>query len=293
IDDHLLGITHILRGKDLIKEDKVEMIIWDRLNWPHKEFIHYGRIKFKGLSLSKSKSAMNIRKGVYSGWTDPRTWSLQSLMIRGFKPEALREAILDLGLSIADIEYSPATLYSINRRMIDPEANRLFYVEEPKKLEISNLSGNKIVSTPPWHLDFPERGVRDITVKVNNGSATVLVSSSDFRDFKVNTLIRLKDLFNIKVTNVLQNSAEAVFISKTIEEARADGIKKIIQWVPVDENIDVEIIMPDGTYSRGVSELNILKINEKTVIQFERFGFVRIFKIDKNRRKVIAYYTHP
>ncbi|MHA1209941.1 MAG: glutamate--tRNA ligase [Candidatus Freyarchaeota archaeon] len=86
IDDHLLGVTHVLRGKDLMKEDVVERLIWSKLKWPSVEFIHYGIISFKGLKLSKSKAREMIEKGVYLGWDDPRTWSLQSLRRRGIKP---------------------------------------------------------------------------------------------------------------------------------------------------------------------------------------------------------------
>ena len=34
VDDHLLGITHVLRGKDLMMEDKMERFMWKLLGWP-------------------------------------------------------------------------------------------------------------------------------------------------------------------------------------------------------------------------------------------------------------------
>jgi glutamyl-tRNA synthetase len=47
IDDHLLGMTHILRGKDLIIEDLMEKDIWQKLGWNAPEFIHYGMLRIK------------------------------------------------------------------------------------------------------------------------------------------------------------------------------------------------------------------------------------------------------
>ena len=45
VEDHLLGITHIIRGKDLMKEDRVEEQIWEMFRWKKStEFIHYGII---------------------------------------------------------------------------------------------------------------------------------------------------------------------------------------------------------------------------------------------------------
>jgi len=293
IDDHLLGITHILRGKDLIKEDILEKLIWDKLGWPYREFIHYGRIKFKGLSLSKSKAAMRVRKGEYDGWTDPRTWSLQSLMIRGFKPEAIRQAILELGLSATDIEYSPSKLYAINRGIIDSEANRLFYVAEPKEIEVKNVPDSITKATPPWHIDFPDRGYREIFVDNKDNKVKVLIDIHDFQTLKTNLKLRLKDLFNIQIQNIDNYKASAIFLSKTVEEGRKQGVNKIIHWVPANDNVNTEIIMPEGNISKGVAESNILSLTAGCVVQFERFGFARLHEINKKLRKVIAYYAHP
>ena len=33
IDDHLIGVTHILRGADLVKEDFIEEFVWDHFGW--------------------------------------------------------------------------------------------------------------------------------------------------------------------------------------------------------------------------------------------------------------------
>ncbi len=293
IDDYLLNITHILRGKDLIKEDRVEEIIWSLLGVPKREFIHYGRIRFQGLSLSKSKSAKYVKEGKYMGWRDPRTWSLQSLQARGFKPEAIREAILDLGLSLADIEYSPEILYSFNRRIIDPLVNRLFYVENPVRLEITGLETTELKGEPPNHPDFPERGRRNITLSVENNSASVLISRSDAEKLTVGEKIRLKDLVNVQITSKGEIS-QARYLSKSIEEAREEGIKKIIQWVPVHSNIKVEVIMPNGGISRGLAEYEASKLKVEDIVQFERFGFIRVDEIERENHtvRIKAFYSH-
>ncbi|MEM3567800.1 MAG: glutamate--tRNA ligase family protein, partial [Thermoplasmata archaeon] len=44
VDDHLLGITHILRGKDLMMEDMMEQYIWDIFGIKGPVFIHYGML---------------------------------------------------------------------------------------------------------------------------------------------------------------------------------------------------------------------------------------------------------
>ncbi|MGQ4914062.1 MAG: glutamate--tRNA ligase [Candidatus Asgardarchaeia archaeon] len=292
IDDHLLGITHILRGKDLIKEDIIEKLVWRIFNWPEVEFIHYGQIMFKGLSLSKSKSRKLIEAGVYVGWSDPRTWSLQSLDARGIKPESLRTVLLELGLSLTDIEFSPEILYSYNRKLIDKEAKRLFFVASPIKLTINKIPFPELISRPLWHPDFPDQGNRIIHLFVNNGTANVYISKNDYEKLELGSIVRLKELMNIIITSKADHEAVADFHSKSITDLK--GIKApVIHWVPTDSDLIVltEVLMPNGTIEKGFAEHNLKQISVGDVVQFERFGFVKIHEINKTR--AFAYYGHP
>ncbi|MHA1409571.1 MAG: glutamate--tRNA ligase [Candidatus Odinarchaeia archaeon] len=294
IDDYELNITHILRGKDLVKEDRIEEIIWELLNLSKREFIHYGRIRFQGISLSKSKSAQYVREGKYFSWRDPRTWSIPSLKARGFRPDVIREAILDLGLSLSDIEYSPEILYAQNRKTIDPMAERLFFVDSQVKLAITEIDRETLLATPPKHPDYPERGVRKIELNVENKSSTVLITRKDFDALNINQKIRLKDLINIEVYSKKSEVIEARAISYTIEEARSEGIKKIIHWVPTENNIVFHVIMVDGNKISGVAEPYAATLKPEKIIQLERFGFVRV---DQRKEKngeveITAFYTH-
>jgi len=288
IDDHLLNVTHILRGKDLIKEDMMEEFIWRLFNWPKREFIHYGKILFKGITLSKRKARKFIEDGIYRGWDDPRTWSLQSLAKRGIRPEALRKAILDLGLSIVDIEYSPSNLYAYNRRLIDPIALRYFFVDSPIKLKIKNIPRKKVVARPPLHPEKPELGFRSIPLTIEDGVTELLVSQRDLNLLREGNVIRLKDLFNFKVTSTEKTVVMGEFHSWSVKEARA--IKaSIIHWVPAQDNVSIKIIMPNGNEINGVGEHNCKNLKAGQVIQFERFGFVRV---DSTNGKIICYYAH-
>jgi glutamyl-tRNA synthetase len=294
IDDYELSISHILRGKDLIKEDKMEQIIWNLLSLPSREFIHYGRIRFEGLSLSKSKSARYVREKKYFGWQDPRTWSLCSLKARGFEPQAIREAILDLGLSLVDIEYSPNILYSFNRKIIDPIAERLFFVGKSIRLKVNQIDKKILEARPPKHPDFPEKGFREINLNTSkNNSVQVLISENDAKLLKIGEKIRLKDLINIKL-NSISDFIGANYISTTIEDARAADINKIIHWVPKGNNINFTVIMPDGKKINGFAEPSAADFEIGDIVQFERFGFVRIHdKIrEKNELKLIGFYAH-
>ena len=285
IDDHLLGVTHILRGKDMIKEDIIESFVWDVFGWQKSVFVHYGRIRFKGISLSKSHASKMIKEGKYFGWDDPRVWSLQSLKSRGIFPEALRKVIVSMGLSLTDIEFAPETLYAENRRIIDPIANRYFCVIDPVKIIVKNLPFSERRVKIQKHPDFPDRGFRVIRVNIVDNQAEIYISEKDWRVFKNGSIVRLKDFVNIKV--VSKDNKITEYHSKSIEEGRKAGAK-IIHWVPSDTFKHVNIVMPAGQMKKGIAEESVKELKNGDIVQFERFGFVKIHKVNP----ILGYYAH-
>src|SRR3989454_777025 len=270
VDDALLGVTHVLRGKDLVMEDLMETRIWDILQVERRpRFVHFGILRFKDLELSKSRYRKEIAAGRLTGIDDPRTWSLQSLRRRGIRPAALREFVLSFGLSLNDIEVPAETLYAENRRLIDKDANRYFFVPDPVAVEIDALPPIERVKAP-LHPDFPGRGVREIPV-----GPKVQVAREDFEKFR-GTEVRLKDFCNV----VLDHRAR--FVSMPNKE-----IPKI-QWVT--HGVQTHLVMPDGSESRGLSEPLVGSLKVDDVVQFERVGFARIDHVSK--AEVRAYFAH-
>ncbi|UCD02333.1 MAG: glutamate--tRNA ligase [Promethearchaeota archaeon] len=287
IDDYLIGVTHILRGVDLIKEDFIEQFIWDHFKWKKAEFLHYGRINFTGMKLSKTEARNNIQKGIYKGWDDPRTWSLQSLKKRGIRPEALKETLLALGMSLTGINFSVNWLYAKNQDIIDGISNRYFFVEDPISLTITNVPSKKLISEPFLHPSNPKKGKRKITCIAEDNKLNLLIASSDAKKFIKGQVIRLKDLLNVKIESINLNEKriEASFHSKELNRNFS-----IIQWVPKDENLEVSIVKPDGSISNGNGEINLLNIPMNQTIQFERYGFVHSIKLEHNH--LFCYFTH-
>ncbi|MBD3255498.1 MAG: glutamate--tRNA ligase [Candidatus Lokiarchaeota archaeon] len=288
IDDHLIGVTHILRGADLIKEDFIEEFIWERLNWKKAEFLHYGRINFPDMKLSKTKARNKIEKRKYTGWEDPRTWSLQSLKKRGIRPEALREALLDLGMSMSGITFSVNWLYAKNQDLIDEESDRYFFVEDPILVEINKVPFEEYLAEPSLLPTKPEKGKRKIHGKVKKkNKMCVYIALSDAQKSKKGEIIRLKDLINIKITSKdLKN--KNVYASYHSLELNRDF--SIIQWVPEEANVAVSILKPDGKISKGLGETNLTKIPMNSTIQFERYGFVNPIKFED--KELFCYFTH-
>ena len=270
VDDALLGITHVLRGKDLVMEDLMETRIWDDLGIERRPaFVHFGILRFKDIELSKSTYRKMIAEGRLTGIDDPRTWSLQSLRRRGIRPAALRDFVLSFGLSLNDIEVPVETLYAENRRRIDKEANRYFFVPDPVAVEIAGLPPIERVKAP-LHPEVPGRGDREIPV-----GPKVHVAKEDFSKFRGKE-VRLKDFCNVMLDH------RATFVSLENKD-----IPKI-QWVT--HGVNVHLVLPDGSESRGLGEPLVASLKVDDVVQFERIGFARIDHVSK--AEVRAFFAH-
>ncbi|MFA5060925.1 MAG: glutamate--tRNA ligase [Candidatus Pacearchaeota archaeon] len=279
IDDHLLGVTHILRGTDLVIETRVEKHIWNIFGWEHPKVVYNGHFAIEGVKISKSKGSKEVRSGVYIGWNDPRTWSLQSLKDRGIHPEAIRQFILSIGLNKTNIKVPVEVLYALNRKFLE-SVPRYFFVEEPEKIRIKGCP--ELVAKIPLHPDG-KKGY-----KVYNTKQEFFISKPDYEVMQ-NRNYRLMHLLNFKSEQVLAiKPREFSFIS---EEPTNDLETKFIHWLPANaDNVKTEIRMSDGSVVNGLSEPEVRKLKVGDIIQFERFGFVRLYKKKKDRLEL--WFAH-
>ncbi|AGK60554.1 glutamyl-tRNA synthetase [Archaeoglobus sulfaticallidus PM70-1] len=276
IEDHLNGITHIIRGKDLIDSERRQKYIYRYFGWEYPMTKHWGRVKiheFGKLSTSSIKKA--IEEGKFTGWDDPKLPTLRALKRRGFSPEAIKKFFISLGVSENDVSVSMKNLYAENRKIIDETANRYFFVENPVLIEIKGLEFDGEVDVPL----SPKGGVRKL-----KGESRVYISSSDFNRFGDGEIFRLKDFCNVRVVS----KEELIFEFADFELKNVKKGKNIIQWVPESQAVDCEVLGLERNYT-GKAEINAVNDVGK-VVQFERFAFCRIESFDG---KLLAVFTHP
>jgi glutamyl-tRNA synthetase len=288
VDDHLMGITHIIRGKEHLTNQVRQEYMYRHLGWKYPETIHYGRLKITGASLSKSKIVQGMREGLYEDWDDPRLATFVALRRRGISPEAIRRLMIDIGPKTSDVVLSWENLYAHNRKILDPVADRYFFVQDPIELTVKHVP-REFVAKLRLHPDNPERGFREYRITPSKKAADVAlwVSRKDVDSSRVGTVLRLMDLFNIKIMKASIYAAEASFESESYEQAR-DIRAQLIHWVMVGEDVPCEVVMPDATLAEGVAEGLCKRLKKDDIVQFERFGFVRI---DKANDKLTAYYA--
>src|SRR3989339_651994 len=275
VDDHELGITHVLNGKDHADNAQKERIIMGFLGWKTPVYRHWGRINFEGYKLSTSKTRLAIEQGEYTGWDDIRLPFLAALRKRGYQPGAFRKYALEIGLSLNDKTVTLGEFWkninSFNRELIETKANRYFFVDDPIKLEIEAAPIKEFKLD--LHPDFPNRGQRKLSLKKG-----VYLAKTDFSNLDSGKVHRLMDAFNFKL-----DKGKFKFVSEDYEEYRNSEKKGVIvHWLPEGETVKVQVLMDTGVIIKGLGEKSMDKLNVGDIVQLERRFFAKLNKKEKD-----------
>ncbi len=261
IEDHEQGVTHIIRGKDLMDSTRKQKLLYDHFGWTYPETLYWGRVKvheFGGFSTSGMSSS--IENGEFSGWDDPRLPTLKALRRRGFEPQSIISLWSEIGLTQKDISISMQTLEAFNSKNIDGICERRFFVCNPIPIEIQNEDSPSEAKIPR-HPEGAITGVRKWDV-----GKSIFIQEEDFIEGK----LRLKDFVDIEITG---SNAEVG------REKRSDE-RPIIHWLPENISRVAKMFVPEGgklIEFKGVIE--DFELNVGDVYQFERFGFAKIERI--------------
>jgi glutamyl-tRNA synthetase len=276
-DDHLLGVTHVIRGKDHIANTRRQRFIYDHFGWKVPVYRHYGRMGIEGVVLSTSQMRAGINEGTYTGWDDIHLGTLRALARRGIRPEAVKNAMIAIGIGDVDISFSWDNLYAENKKLVDPVANRYFFVPDP--VEITIGGAQKHTAHALLHPGDAARGTRTLEF-----DGTVLIPKNEITEGI--SMIRLKDLFNVNVAWD-HGTPSFTFGGDSLADARA-AKARIIQWLPAQANVPCTLLTQEGEMT-GACEPAV-KTELGKVVQFERVGFVKIDSADAGG--VRAYFTH-
>lgn len=279
IDDHRQGVTHIIRGKDLMDSTRKQKLLYEKFGWNYPETIYWGRVKiheFGGFSTSEMRRA--IEAGEWTGWDDPRLPTIATMRRRGIQSQALRDFWIELGLTQKDISVPLATLYSHNTKIIDSTTPRLSFVRDPVEIE---LSRGDFVPHPVIEMaghPSSELGLRKIEIAWANGSTSIFIERADLITHQAE--LRLKEWCDISAPTDGHSSMLSL---------DSDGDYPILHWLPTDSPPAI-LLKPEGSEVKIIS--GNLEVNEHpkgTIIQLERVGYARIEADDELGRKVLIH----
>lgn len=280
IDDHEMGMTHVIRGKEHEVNEQRQHTLYDHLGWEYPIAVQYGRLAMPGVTLSKTQTMRAIKNGELASYDDVKLATIAALRRRGFVPGAIKQLILDIGLTPVDASLSWETLYAYNRKFVDEVANRYFFVANPVKLLVRGAPelGKARIRLHPSR---KEAGERILPLAKAKDALVFHISREDVATLDEGDVFRLKDLMNVELTSK-GAALEAKFHSVGVA-----NVPKI-HWVSASA-VEVEVIKPNGTREWGLAEPAVAGLQTDDIVQFERYGFVRVEAV---KPKLVAVYGH-
>lgn len=287
VEDCLDGVSHALRSKEYELRNALYLDILDRLELRKPIVVEFSRLEFENMPVSKRKIKQLIDDNHIAGWDDPRLLTLSAMRKRGFDPRAIRSFVLSLGLTLAESKPPFKTLESMNRKILEPIAIRLFFVKDPIKIIVEDAQDTKVTLRNHPNIDL---GTRQVEV-----SNVVYISQDDAILLTEDEEIRLMELYNIKIKDI--DLDKKVITASYLNNEIVRDMKKI-QWVSDKNNTNYTVLVPKELYIddkfnpnsleriEGYAETSILQLKSNTQLQLTRFGFCN------TQEKTTAIFIH-
>ncbi|MEM3020414.1 MAG: glutamate--tRNA ligase family protein, partial [Candidatus Micrarchaeaceae archaeon] len=236
------------------------------------------RLNIKNNITSKRTVQKLIKEGKLHGYDDPRLVTLSALRNRGVQPKAIKDFVLRFGMSRVSSTVDISLLLSENKKDIDSTAKRLFYVDNPVELSISNFAalGKSSISIP-LHPTNKALGQREVAL-----SDKLFIRKDDYAELLDKGGLILKGFATLKPVDQ-EGAAEDA--ARAVIESSIDKRYAAVQWISGNP-AKVRVLMPlpplreDGEFDtdslrveEGYAEAYVNNLKDGEVIQFERFGF--------------------
>jgi glutamyl-tRNA synthetase len=279
IEDSLDGVSHAFRTKEYELRNTLYFAILENLGLRKPKMIEFSRLEFNGLPVSKRKIKPLIDNNIIKSWDDPRLPTLAAMKRRGFVPEAIRKFVLSLGMTLAETKPPFESLEAFNRKLIEPESIRLFFVKDPVEILIQNSSGREISLKNHPNIDL---GTRRVKV-----GGSIFISKDDAISLQAGNEIRLIELYNIRIVEIKRDGTKLTIVASWSGDSVRPDIPKI-QWVAKNDDRPFEILVPKALYHgdtynadslevwKGLGESFVTHLKPDSKVQFVRMGFCRI-----------------
>lgn len=275
IEDYEQGVTHIIRGKDLMDSTRKQTLLYAHFGWDYPETLYWGRVKIHEFgSFSTSGMRKDIENKKFTGWDDPRLPTLRALRRRGFDSDAMRDFWIDLGLTQKDISVSLQTIEAFNSSRIDEKCERRAFVRNPELLKFDNSSELITSLSIKRHPMGQIKGERiwDLNDK------RIYLEKNDIKETK----IRLKDFADIRILDDMVQ----------LESYERSDKRKIVHWLPVSMAKNSILTIPKGNeiiIQKGMIEDFELKKGD--IVQLERVGYA-IIESENNSSIIKLLWLH-
>ncbi|PSS13896.1 Glutamate--tRNA ligase [Actinidia chinensis var. chinensis] len=197
--DAIEGITHALRSSEYHDRNAQYYRIQEDMGVRKVEIYEFSRLNMVYTLLSKRKLLWFVQNGKVDGWDDPRFPTVQGIVRRGLKIEALIQFILEQGASknLNLMEWDK--LWTINKKIIDPVCPRHTAVIEEGHVLLTLIDGPEkpFVRIIPRHKKYEGAGEKATTY-----TRQIWIERVDAESISVDEGITLMDWGNAIVKEI-------------------------------------------------------------------------------------------
>ncbi|GAB2224372.1 hypothetical protein Drorol1_Dr00005127 [Drosera rotundifolia] len=295
--DSVEGITHALRSSEYHDRNAQYHRIQDDMGLRKVHIYEFSRLNMVYTLLSKRKLLWFVQNDKVDGWDDPRFPTVQGIVRRGLKVEALIQFILEQGASknLNLMEWDK--LWTINKKIIDPVCPRHTAVIAEGRVLVTLLDGPEkpYVRVIPRHKKYEGAGKKCTTY-----TKRIWIDHADAESISPDEEVTFMDWGNVIIKTIEKDEAGNVtHLTGVLHlEGSVKTTKLKLTWLPesdeliklsllefdylitkkkLEEDEDfVDVLNPctrKETLALGDSNMRNLKHGE--IIQLERKGYFR------------------
>ncbi|XP_010421514.1 PREDICTED: glutamate--tRNA ligase, cytoplasmic [Camelina sativa] len=313
--DSLEGITHALRSSEYHDRNAQYFKVLDDMGMRQVQLYEFSRLNLVFTLLSKRKLLWFVQSKLVDGWDDPRFPTVQGIVRRGLKIEALIQFILEQGASknLNLMEWDK--LWSINKRIIDPVCPRHTAVIAERRVLFTLTDGpdEPFVRMIPKHKKFEGAGEKATTF-----TKSIWMEEVDASAISVGEEVTLMDWGNAIVKEITKDEeGHVTALSGVLNlQGSVKTTKLKLTWLPdtnelvnltltefdylitkkklEDDDEVADFVNPNTkkeTLALGDSNMRNLKCGD--VIQLERKGYFRCDVPFVKSSKPIVLFSIP
>lgn len=276
IMDGYFNVTHRLRSKEFEMRNELQRYIQDLLEYNQTNIYEFARFNLEGVISSGRTIREKIDSGELIGWDDPNLTTIAALRKRGFLPEAIKNFVISTGISKSEATMTWDDLVIHNKRLLDENADRYFFVKDPVEVKVENA--------PKMELDLNLHPTIRKGGRKHETNEYFYISRDDFKMLEEGSIYRFIECYNVRYKK--DNTFE--FVDENVETYKERG-KSMLHYLPKEEGIvEAEVMLPNKEIDQGFAESYIENVEEGSVVQFERYGFARL----DDKETFYFRYTH-
>uniref|UniRef100_A0A0E0FJZ1 glutamate--tRNA ligase n=1 Tax=Oryza nivara TaxID=4536 RepID=A0A0E0FJZ1_ORYNI len=294
--DALEGVTHALRSSEYHDRNAQYYRILQEMGLRRVEIYEFSRLNMVYTVLSKRKLLWFVQNKKVEDWTDPRFPTVQGIVRRGLKVEALVQFILEQGASknLNLMEWDK--LWTINKKIIDPVCGRHTAVLKDQRVLFTLTNGPEepFIRVLPRHKKYEGAGKKATTF-----TNKIWLESADASVISIGEEVTLMDWGNAIIKEIKTQNG---IITELLGELHLEGSVKMtklkLTWLPDIEDL-VSLLLVEFDYLikkkkleeddnfldnlnpctcqefPALGDANMRNLKQGEIIQLERKGYYR------------------